>query len=324
VPPGKEWVVDFRLRRAIDRPAQLPDLAIAPRDVRREGDTTIVSVHNVGSDAAGPFEVAVQTESNDDWSDVARVPIVSMPAITHFEPVVRDVAINVPANSDGHWRCRRSRQDGDEPATEQRGQRRTMKPEPSDALGSGSSRSSSVRGMKFFRAHDQRIGTIYAARNSHHRRRRDMGTTADRHHCVLRGDVAPIRLGRRVNVQDGAVLHCNHGVPLEIGDDVIISHHAVVHCRHVGSRSLIGIRATVLDDCEIGEDCVIAASALVPPRTVVPAGSVVMGIPGKVVREIRDIERAYIQRVVADYVELARRHARGEFKPMKQVMNDEL
>ncbi len=137
------------------------------------------------------------------------------------------------------------------------------------------------------------------------------------HHTSIRGDVAPIRLGERVNVQDGTVLHCKKGVALEIASDVVIGHLAVVHCKRVGSRSLIGIRATVLDDSEIGEDCLIAAGALLPPGTIVPDGSVVMGTPGKVVRAIRDEERAYIQRVLRDYVALARRHADGEFRPVE-------
>lgn len=134
------------------------------------------------------------------------------------------------------------------------------------------------------------------------------------HHCTIRGDVAPIRLGRRVNVQDYALLHCKHDVALEIADDVAIAHHAVVHCKSVGSWTLIGTRATVLDDCEIGENCLIAAGALLTPRTVVPDGSVVMGVPGKVVREVRDEEREYIRYVVTRYVELAQRHVAGEFE----------
>ena len=133
------------------------------------------------------------------------------------------------------------------------------------------------------------------------------------HHCVVRGDVAPIRLGDRVNVQDGTILHCRSGVPLEIAPDVAIGHQAVVHCQSVGSRTLIGIRAVLLDDCEIGENCLIAAGALVPPRTVVPDGSVVMGIPGKVVRTIRPVEEEYVGRVLESYLELARAHAAGRY-----------
>jgi carbonic anhydrase/acetyltransferase-like protein (isoleucine patch superfamily) len=135
------------------------------------------------------------------------------------------------------------------------------------------------------------------------------------HHCTIRGDVAPIRLGDRVNVQDGALLHCKHDVALEIADDVAIAHYAVVHCTRVGSRTLIGTRATVLDDCEIGEDCLIAAGSLLTPRTIVPDGSVVMGMPGKVVRPIRDEEREYIRYVVRNYLTLAEAHAAGRFAP---------
>jgi len=135
------------------------------------------------------------------------------------------------------------------------------------------------------------------------------------HYCVIRGDVAPIRLGRRVNIQDGSLLHCKHGVALEIADDVAIGHHAVVHCKRVGSRSLIATRATLLDDCEVGDDCIIAAGAVVPPRTIVPDGSVVMGVPGKVVRPIKPDEREYVRYVVNGYVQLSRRHAAGEFAP---------
>ncbi len=138
------------------------------------------------------------------------------------------------------------------------------------------------------------------------------------HHCAVRGDVAPIRLGSRVNVQDGSVLHCKHDVPLAIADDVAIGHGAVVHCTEVGPRTLIGIRATVLDDCRIGEDCLIAAGAMVAPGTIVPAGSVVMGIPGRVVRPIRDEERAYIRRVIETYLKLAREHAAGVYRPFAE------
>lgn len=135
------------------------------------------------------------------------------------------------------------------------------------------------------------------------------------HHTMIRGDVAPIRLGDRVNVQDGCVLHCKHSVPLEIASDVAMGHCAVVHCTRVGPRTLIGTRATLLDDCEVGADCLIAAGALLTPRTIIPDGSVVMGAPAKVVRPIRDEERAYIQRVITGYLDLARRHAVGEFRP---------
>ena len=162
----------------------------------------------------------------------------------------------------------------------------------------------------------ERIGNVYAATSAVIVGDVTLGDDCNLwHHCVLRGDVAPIRVGRRVNVQDGSILHCNTDVPLEIGDDVAIAHGAVVHCKSVGPNTLVGNRATVLDDCEIGRDCLIAAGAVVPPNTVVPDGSVVMGVPGKVVREIKPEERDYISYVVKEYVELARQHAAGQFKP---------
>ncbi len=133
------------------------------------------------------------------------------------------------------------------------------------------------------------------------------------HHVMIRGDIAPIRLGARVNVQDGSILHTRYGVPLDIADDVGIGHRAVVHCRSVGSRTLIGTGAIVLDDCEIGSHCLIAAGALLTPRTRVPDGSVVMGMPGKVVRATSPTDLEAIDHVINSYLRLARLYAAGEF-----------
>lgn len=133
------------------------------------------------------------------------------------------------------------------------------------------------------------------------------------HHVTIRGDIAPIRIGARVNVQDGTVVHTRHGVPLDIADDVGIGHRAVVHCRKVGAWSLIGTGAIVLDDCEIGSRCLIAAGAVLPPGTIVPDGQVVMGVPAKVVRPVGEAEMAIIHHVVNSYQRLGVRHAAGEF-----------
>jgi carbonic anhydrase/acetyltransferase-like protein (isoleucine patch superfamily) len=130
-----------------------------------------------------------------------------------------------------------------------------------------------------------------------------------------RGDVAPIRVGRRVCVQDFTMLHCKHQVPLVIEDEVVIGHHVTVHCARVGARSLIGIGARVLDDCEVGESCIVAAGAVLVPGTRLPSGTVVAGVPARVIREVNDRDRAYIRDVAGRYVELAQAHARGEFPP---------
>jgi carbonic anhydrase/acetyltransferase-like protein (isoleucine patch superfamily) len=133
------------------------------------------------------------------------------------------------------------------------------------------------------------------------------------HHVVIRGDVSAIRIGAGCNIQDGAILHTKTGVDLDIAAGVAIGHRAVVHCRRVGQRVLIGIGSIVLDDCEIGEDCLIGAGAVLAPGTIVPAGKVVLGVPGKVVRDTRPEEREYVGFVLENYRLLNGLHSRGTF-----------
>lgn len=133
------------------------------------------------------------------------------------------------------------------------------------------------------------------------------------HHVVIRGDIAAIRLGARVNIQDGSIVHTPHGVPLDIADDVGVGHRAIVHCRSVGSRSLIGMGAILLDDCVIGSHCIIAAGTVLPPGTTIPDGSVVMGVPGRIVRQTSEQDLAVIDHVVESYIELGARHAAGRY-----------
>jgi carbonic anhydrase/acetyltransferase-like protein (isoleucine patch superfamily) len=133
------------------------------------------------------------------------------------------------------------------------------------------------------------------------------------HHVVIRGDIAPIRIGACVNVQDGSILHTADRVPLDVGDEVSVGHRAVVHCRRVGPRTMIATGAVVLDDCEIGERCLVAAGSVLPPRTVVPDGRVVMGIPGRIVREVTDRDLEAIDTAVRNYRRLGRLHAAGHF-----------
>jgi carbonic anhydrase/acetyltransferase-like protein (isoleucine patch superfamily) len=131
--------------------------------------------------------------------------------------------------------------------------------------------------------------------------------------AVIRGDVAPVVIGPRTNVQDGAVLHCDSGVANQIGSDVVIGHGAIVHGKSVGDGTLIGMGAVVLGQTVIGRDCLIAAGAVVPPGLVVPDGSAVMGVPGKITRPVKPEEREYMRRLQKHYVELAERYVRGEF-----------
>jgi len=133
---------------------------------------------------------------------------------------------------------------------------------------------------------------------------------------VARGDIAPIIVGERTNIQDLACLHVDPNVALEIGDDVSIAHHAIVHCSKVGNACLIGMHAIVMGGVQLGEGCIIAAGALVPENKVIPPRSLVMGLPGKIVREVTDEEYQHNLWRAQAYVANAKRwHERGSGIP---------
>jgi carbonic anhydrase/acetyltransferase-like protein (isoleucine patch superfamily) len=123
--------------------------------------------------------------------------------------------------------------------------------------------------------------------------------------AVVRGDVAPIRLGRGVNVQDNSVIHCDSGIENVIEDHVTIGHGAIVHGTFVGEGSLIGMGAKVLGKTRIGKRCLIAAGAVMSPGMEVPDEMVVMGVPAKVVRPVRQSELAYMKWLTDHYIKLA-------------------
>jgi carbonic anhydrase/acetyltransferase-like protein (isoleucine patch superfamily) len=131
---------------------------------------------------------------------------------------------------------------------------------------------------------------------------------------VIRGDVAPIQIGRRVNVQDGVIIHCDTDVPNIIEDDVSIGHRALVHGKHVGRGSLIGMGAILLGETVVGEECLIGAGAVLSPGTIVPPRSVVVGVPGKVVRSVGEKEISYMKWLTTRYIDLAEQYVRGEVK----------
>jgi carbonic anhydrase/acetyltransferase-like protein (isoleucine patch superfamily) len=108
---------------------------------------------------------------------------------------------------------------------------------------------------------------------------------------VLRGDVGPIRIGQRTNIQDNTVIHLDQDAPATLGDDVTIGHGAIVHGCNVESGSQVGMGAIVLSRAVIGAGSMIGAGAVVPEATVVPPGSVVMGVPGRVRRDVTADER---------------------------------
>jgi carbonic anhydrase/acetyltransferase-like protein (isoleucine patch superfamily) len=131
-------------------------------------------------------------------------------------------------------------------------------------------------------------------------------------HAAVRGDVAPVTIGRRVNVQDGCVIHCDTGVPNVIEDDVTIGHRAVVHGTHVGQGTLIGMGAVVLSRTKIGRECLIGAGTVVPPGLEVPDRMLVVGVPGRIVRPVGEKDLEYMRWLTGHYVELAERYTREE------------
>jgi carbonic anhydrase/acetyltransferase-like protein (isoleucine patch superfamily) len=126
--------------------------------------------------------------------------------------------------------------------------------------------------------------------------------------CVIRGDRSPVVVGARCNIQDGAIIHEDPEYPVCIGDDVSLGHGAIVHGATLGDRVLVGIRAVVLNGAVVGSECVIGAGSVVTPGTQVPDGSVVMGIPARVVRQAQQDDLALIQRTAVNYVRLSRQY----------------
>lgn len=127
--------------------------------------------------------------------------------------------------------------------------------------------------------------------------------------AVLRGDNDPITIGANSNIQDGSVLHTDAGVPLTLGRDVTVGHLVMLHGCTVGDGSLIGIKSVILNRAVIGKNCLIGANTLIPEGKTIPDRSLVMGSPGKVVRELTDEEVARLLASAAHYVENARRYA---------------
>lgn len=124
----------------------------------------------------------------------------------------------------------------------------------------------------------------------------------------LRGDSSEVTLGPRSNVQDNAVIHADPGHPATVAEDVSIGHAAVVHGATVGSGTIIGMGAVVLNGAVIGRGCLVAAGAVVLEGTVVPDGSLVAGVPAKVRRELGEEERAGLRVGIERYPQLAAAH----------------
>lgn len=124
--------------------------------------------------------------------------------------------------------------------------------------------------------------------------------------AVVRGDLAPIIIGDYSNVQDCCVIHVSPDKGVKIGNYVTIGHGAVLHSCDVGNNVLIGMNATILHNAEIGDNCIVAAGAVVTPGMKIPQNTLVMGVPGKIVREITKKEKETIRENAKLYARTAK------------------
>jgi carbonic anhydrase/acetyltransferase-like protein (isoleucine patch superfamily) len=123
--------------------------------------------------------------------------------------------------------------------------------------------------------------------------------------CLVRGDVNPIRVGARCNIQDACILHvASHGFPLVLEEDVVLGHRVTVHGCHIARGAFIGIGAIILNGARIGEEAIVGAGSVVTPGTVIPPRSLALGTPAKVVRELTEKDFAMMHRTRNNYLDL--------------------
>jgi carbonic anhydrase/acetyltransferase-like protein (isoleucine patch superfamily) len=134
---------------------------------------------------------------------------------------------------------------------------------------------------------------------------------------VVRGDSDIITIGERTNIQDAAVLHVDPGIPLTLGKNVSVGHQAMLHGCTVGDQSLVGIGAIIMNHAVIGSQCLIGAGALIPEGKAFPDGVLVLGSPGKIVRELKSEERAGLLEIADGYVRRAKLY-REKLKPQER------
>ncbi len=129
---------------------------------------------------------------------------------------------------------------------------------------------------------------------------------------VIRGDTERIEVGEDSNIQDGTIVHADHGFPTIIGDRVGIGHRAIIHGAVIEPDSLIGMGAILLNGVHVGTGSIVAAGAVCREGMRIPPNSMVMGVPGRIVRETTAAERERIRDTVASYVRLQEEHAAGK------------
>ena len=120
---------------------------------------------------------------------------------------------------------------------------------------------------------------------------------------VMRGDIEAIKIGEGSNVQDGSVFHTDPGCPLTLGKGVTVGHMVMLHGCEIGDDTLIGIGSTILNKTKIGKNCIIGANTLIPEKKIIPDRSLVLGSPGKIIRQVTDKEIEGIKENALHYVE---------------------
>jgi len=125
--------------------------------------------------------------------------------------------------------------------------------------------------------------------------------------ATIRGDNDTITIGYQTNIQDGSVLHTDPGVKLTLGRGVTVGHQVMLHGCEIGDYSLIGIQAVVLNGAKIGKHCIVGANALVPEGAIIPDGSLVVGIPAQVKRQLSEEQKKMLEEGASHYVENAKR-----------------
>lgn len=126
------------------------------------------------------------------------------------------------------------------------------------------------------------------------------------YHVVIRGDIAKIEIGENTNIQDGSIIHCKTGIEVKVGKNVTVGHGVILHSCNIDDGCLIGMGAIILDGVKIEKNCLIAAGTLVTPNTIIQEGSLVMGNPGKVKRELTSEEITNLRNSAGHYLELAK------------------
>ena len=128
------------------------------------------------------------------------------------------------------------------------------------------------------------------------------------YNCVIRGDENNIKIGKYTNIQDGTVVHISKEYGTDIGDYVTVGHKAIIHACKIGDNVLVGMGAIILDGAEIEDNVLIGAGSIVTPGKKIPSGSLVLGSPARVVRELSSEEIEQLKQSATDYVKYAEKH----------------